>query len=111
MAGWPDVKLGACVHLLAGFPFKSLDFTDTPNDTPLIKGENVSQGRILWDISKRWPAAEWSKMAKFQLRPGDVVVAMDRSLGSRRVEVGIHSRARSKSALGSALRAHTQQRR
>jgi type I restriction enzyme S subunit len=43
-----------------------------------VKGENVSQGRILWDISKRWPVADWKKMEKFHLLPGDVVVAMDR---------------------------------
>jgi type I restriction enzyme S subunit len=78
MATWPKVKLADCVNLLAGFPFKSQDFTDKPNDVPLVKGENVSQGCILWDISKRWPASEWDKMEKFHLLPGDVVVAMDR---------------------------------
>jgi type I restriction enzyme, S subunit len=75
---WPQVKLDDCVDLLAGFAFKSEHFTGKPDDVPLIKGENVSQGRILWDISKRWPASDWEKLAKFQLAPGDVVVAMDR---------------------------------
>jgi type I restriction enzyme, S subunit len=78
MAKWPKVKLIDCVNLLAGFPFKSQQFTDKPDDVPLVKGENVSQGRILWDISKRWPASDWKKMEKFHLVPGDVVVAMDR---------------------------------
>ena len=78
MATWPKVKLTACVNLLAGFPFKSQQFTDKPDDVPLVKGENVSQGCILWDISKRWPASDWDKMEKFHLLPGDVVVAMDR---------------------------------
>jgi type I restriction enzyme S subunit len=78
MANWRRVKLAECVDLLAGFPFKSQHFTDRSDDIPLVKGENVSQGRILWDISKRWPSAELEAMAKFQLLPGDVVVAMDR---------------------------------
>lgn len=78
MAKWPKVKLADCVNLLAGFPFKSQHFTDKPDDVPLVKGENVSQGCILWDISKRWPATDWEKMAKFHLVPGDVVIAMDR---------------------------------
>jgi type I restriction enzyme S subunit len=78
MAKWPKVKLADCVNLLAGFPFKSQHFTDKPGDVPLVKGENVSQGCILWDISKRWPASDWKKMEKFHLRLGDVVVAMDR---------------------------------
>ena len=78
MATWPKVKLADSVNLLAGFPFKSQQFTDKPDDVPLVKGENVSQGCILWDISKRWPASDWEKMEKFHLLPGDVVIAMDR---------------------------------
>ena len=78
MATWPKVKLADSVNLLAGFPFKSHQFTDKPDDVPLVKGENVSQGCILWDISKRWPASDWEKMEKFHLLPGDVVIAMDR---------------------------------
>ncbi len=78
MAKWAKVKLAECVDLLAGFAFKSQHFTDVADDVPLVKGENVSQGCILWDISKRWPTSEWEKMEKFHLLPGDVVVAMDR---------------------------------
>ena len=78
MATWPKVKLVDSVNLLAGFPFKSQQFTDKPDDVPLVKGENVSQGCILWEISKRWPASDWEKMEKFHLLPGDVVIAMDR---------------------------------
>ena len=78
MVKWPKVKLADCVNLLAGFPFKSQQFTNKPDDVPLVKGENVSQGCILWDISKRWLASDWEKMEKFHLLPGDVVVAMDR---------------------------------
>jgi type I restriction enzyme S subunit len=78
MAGWPKVKLADGVNLLAGFAFKSQQFTDKPDDIALVKGENVGQGCISWDISKRWSAADWSKMEKFQLHPGDVIVAMDR---------------------------------
>jgi type I restriction enzyme S subunit len=78
VAVFPIVKLADCVDLLAGFAFKSQHFTDSPDDIPLVKGENVSQGCILWDISKRWSAADWPSLEKYQLRAGDVVVAMDR---------------------------------
>lgn len=77
-AVFPIVKLADCVDLLAGFPFKSQRFTDKPEDIALVKGENVSQGCILWEISKRWSAADWSSLEKYHLRAGDVVVAMDR---------------------------------
>ena len=75
---WPKVRLADCVDLQAGFAFKSQYFSDDPSDVPLVKGENVSQGRVLWDISKRWAASEWDQLEKFHLVPGDVVVAMDR---------------------------------
>jgi len=39
MATWPKVKLADSVNLLAGFPFKSQQFTDKPEDVPLVKGE------------------------------------------------------------------------
>jgi type I restriction enzyme S subunit len=52
MERWPRLKLDDCVDLLAGFPFKSWQFTDDPDDVPLVKGENVSQGCILWEKSK-----------------------------------------------------------
>jgi len=77
-ADWPRVKLANCVDLLAGFPFKSKQFTDRIDDIPLVKGENIGQGSILWGISKHWPKCDWEKLEKFQLIPGDVVVAMDR---------------------------------
>lgn len=78
MAAWPTVKLAECVDLLAGFAFKSQHFTDKPDDVPLVKGENVGQGCILWEISKRWPNSDWDKLGKFHLQQGDVVIAMDR---------------------------------
>jgi type I restriction enzyme S subunit len=44
METFPTAKLSDCVDLLAGFAFKSQHFTDRPDDIPLVKGENVSQG-------------------------------------------------------------------
>ena len=72
------VKLADCIDLQAGFAFKSQRFTAEPEDVHLVKGENVGQGRILWNKSKRWPREEWEKYKKFHLKPQDVVVAMDR---------------------------------
>jgi type I restriction enzyme, S subunit len=72
------VKLADLVELVAGHAFKSERFTENASDVCLVKGENVGQGRILWDISKRWPAADVARFARFELRSGDVVVAMDR---------------------------------
>ena len=75
---WPKAKLVDCVDLIPGFAFKSQYFSRNAGDVPLVKGENVGQGRVLWEIAKRWPTADLDKMTKFHLVPGDVVVAMDR---------------------------------
>jgi len=79
LAGWSSCSLADCVDLTSGFAFKSEHFSESPRDgVALVKGENVSQGRILWSISKFWPENEWAEYERVQLRSGDVVVAMDR---------------------------------
>jgi len=75
---WTEVSLGDCVDLLSGFAFKSKRFTDDLEDIPLVKGANVHQGFIDWDNAKRWPSDEFTEYQRFELREGDVVVAMDR---------------------------------
>jgi type I restriction enzyme S subunit len=73
-----EIRLADCVDLLAGFAFKSDRFQGAESGgIPLVKGENIGQGRILWDISRYWPSNE-NGLDKFRLLPGDVVLAMDR---------------------------------
>jgi type I restriction enzyme S subunit len=76
---WARCRLADCVDLVAGCIFKSERFLAEPRDAvALVKGENVSQGRILWEISKYWPASEYDSLARYHLTVGDVVLAMDR---------------------------------
>jgi type I restriction enzyme S subunit len=75
---WPDVIFRNHVDLLAGFAFKSKDFTDDPNDIPLVKGADVQQGYIAWSSCRHWPNSDISKLEKFWLKEGDVILAMDR---------------------------------
>ena len=75
---WPRVKLADHVDLISGFPFKSAGFTAAPVDIPLVKGENVHQGSIDWNKAKRWPRNQIAGMEKYWLKPGDVILAMDR---------------------------------
>lgn len=75
---WSEVKLGEHVDLLSGFAFKSKNFSDNPDDTPLVKGANIHQGFIDWDGAVRWPKDQFNEFEKFQLRENDVVLAMDR---------------------------------
>ena len=76
--GWKVSSLGQHCEVFSGYPFKSDGFTDDANDIPLVKGENVGQGEILWEISKRWPHQDLDELARYRLIAGDVVLAMDR---------------------------------
>lgn len=75
---WPNAQLGKHVDLLCGFAFKSKNFTDDPNDIPLVKGANVHQGYIDWADSKYWPRNDAADYTRYFLEADDVVLAMDR---------------------------------
>ncbi len=66
------------IDLISGPAFKSAHFSENPSDIALIKGENIGQGVIEWEKSKYWPASEFDAYEKFELFPGDIVLAMDR---------------------------------
>jgi type I restriction enzyme S subunit len=74
----PIVTLGEYVDVASGPAFKSGRFTENRDDIPLVKGENVSQGFILWEKSKYWPADDAPAYERFRLAAGDIVLAMDR---------------------------------
>ena len=79
MAGeWEETTLGAEVDLLTGFPFKSERYTDSDDSIRLVRGDNIVQGALRWDGVKKWPLSESAEHEVFQLREGDVVLAMDR---------------------------------
>lgn len=75
---WPEVKLGDHINIRAGYAFDSDDFTDDPNDIPLVKGSNVQQRYVDWDNSKYWPEEKLEGFERFLLKEGDIVLAMDR---------------------------------
>ena len=78
MKNWVETKLGDCIHFTNGYAFKSNQFTSDINDVPLIKGENVGKGKILWAESKYWKREDLPQLEKFILKPNDIVLAMDR---------------------------------
>jgi len=71
-------KLDVYASIEPGFAFKSERFTDNLDDIPLVKGENVHQGYIDWAGAKHWPVDDFDSHSRYQLVPGDIVLAMDR---------------------------------
>jgi type I restriction enzyme S subunit len=76
--GWKATTLGAEIDLLAGFAFKSAQYTNDDDDIRLLRGDNIIQGCLRWDDVKRWPANDTGEYDRYQLEEGDVVLAMDR---------------------------------
>jgi type I restriction enzyme, S subunit len=75
---WVRTTLGDEVDLLAGFAFKSTSYTNSGESIRLLRGDNIMQGSIRWDDVKKWPASDTLEYSRYQLRRGDVVLAMDR---------------------------------
>lgn len=76
--GCKTTTLGAEIDLLAGFAFKSAQYTNDDDGIRLLRGDNIIQGRLRWDDVKNWPANDTQDYARYQLAEGDVVLAMDR---------------------------------
>ena len=71
--------LGVTTDIKVGFAFKSGGYSNDPDDIPLIRGDNVVQGRLRWDDLKRWPKSDADQYDAYRLAAGDLVLAMDRT--------------------------------
>lgn len=77
--GWVETTLGNEIDLLTGFAFKSNGYVTHKESVPLIRGDNVIQGKLRWDGVKLWPKDKISDYQKYQLAENDIVLAMDRT--------------------------------
>ena len=75
---WPTVSLGDCIELDTGFPFKSVEYSDSEDAVRLLRGDNIGQGQLRWDGVKRWTRKEGDALGAYELRKNDLVLAMDR---------------------------------
>lgn len=77
-AHWTVAPLKRFIHLLSGFAFPSLQFSQDPADTRLLRGVNIGVGHIRWDETVYWPPREGGGFGAWELAVGDVVLGMDR---------------------------------
>lgn len=75
---WEETSLDECIEFSNGYAFKSKFFTKNKNDIPLIKGENLGKGEVLWEKSKYWKIDSLKGLERFLLNAGDIILAMDR---------------------------------
>ena len=79
---WEVKRIGDEIDLLTGFPFPSDGYATS--GIRLLRGSNVKRGTTDWseDISQYWPAIN-AELSRYELREGDLVIAMDGSLVGR----------------------------
>ena len=88
-AHWEVLHLGRLVTLTVGFPFKSDGFTQSENDTRLLRGVNITPGRIRWDDVARWPVDNVHLFSEYRLYEGDIVFGMDRPIVGDGIRVAL----------------------
>ena len=74
-----ETSLGEHIDLLAGYAFKSKGYTEDQSAMRLMRGDNIVPGAVRWEGAKYWPIDDCEAYKKFQLRAGDVLIAMDRT--------------------------------
>jgi len=77
--GWVETTLGEEINLLTGFAFKSKEYVTHSDSVPLIRGDNIVQGKLRWDGVKLWASDKTAEYEKYQLAKDDIVLAMDRT--------------------------------
>ena len=76
---WRPEPLGPHIDMLTGFAFPSAEFSENWSYPRLLRGDNVSHGRLRWRGAKTWPNNINGKLDRYWLNEGDIVVALDRT--------------------------------
>ena len=82
--GWEVVELTKHIKLLSGFAFKSEEFNEEGRGTKLLRGINITIGKLRWnDKLDRWWDLPFNDYDKYLAKAGDLVISMDGSLVGR----------------------------
>lgn len=79
--GWTHVTLDECIDLLTGFAFSSADYVE-PSATSirLLRGDNIVPANLRWDDAKHYSCREAKNLSRYEMREGDIVIALDRPI-------------------------------
>lgn len=77
MSEWKEYKLGEACDITTGFAFKGEEYESSGN-LKVVRGENVTIGKLRWDIEKHWNKSTES-LSKYFLDENDIVIGMDGS--------------------------------
>jgi type I restriction enzyme S subunit len=85
---WKVKKLGECLDVLGGYAFKSKDAKEA--GIPWLKIANVGLGKIKWDDTSFLPIDYLEKYSEYQIRYGDIVMAMTRPILNGKVKIAVY---------------------
>jgi type I restriction enzyme S subunit len=77
-AHWEGKKVGYDCNVLSGFAFPSAGFSLDDAGVKLLRGVNVGVGALRWNDVVYWNRVADDGLDAFELRPGDIVLGMDR---------------------------------
>ena len=96
---WDVLQLGRVIDLATGSPFKSERFSFATDDIRLLRGINISLGRLRWRDIVRWPKTDCSAYAEYRMEIGDIALGMDRPF----IEGGVRAASVSESDVPALL--------
>jgi type I restriction enzyme, S subunit len=77
---WEVIELGEKIDLLSGYPFDGPDIVQDRSGVPLLRGINVTEGRIRHNPEiDRYYTGSTEGLEKFRLQTNDLVIGMDGS--------------------------------
>lgn len=79
--GWKKQAVEDCADLLTGNAFRSEDYVEAGKSAVrLLRGDNIIQGSLRWDDAKHWGTPYAEALQRYEMRAGDIVLAMDRPI-------------------------------
>lgn len=86
-AHWRVSKCGFHVSILPGYAFQSSGFSESDEDTKLLRGINVGVNSLKWDEVVYWKRKPSDGLDAYVMQEGDIVIGMDRPLISDGIRV------------------------
>ena len=85
---WLPTKAGKYFELLSGFPFKSEDISEDNSGIPILRGVNITEGKIRHSPEMdRFFLGDNTQHEKYIVQEGDIVLGMDGSKVGKNIAV------------------------
>ena len=76
--GWEVAPMTSISEILTGFAFPSGKYLVNGDGIALCRGINVGLGSLSWDERVDWNSSYEAKLDRYELKRGDIILAMDR---------------------------------